>query len=202
MRGAASASASACSTSAGSCLRLCVPMMTSIRFERLSSAPASCCATQPATATTGVRPVSSTRLTHLPESRVELVFGALAHAARVDDDHIGVARLRRRLVAGLLQQPRHPFGVVDVHLAAVRLDEIFQGFAFALERPFAFASSGFALVYSLSPSNSRAAARAASVGAAPPIIRASSSTRSDSFSRTTCVCVRPFATLLEIWKCT
>ncbi len=73
----------------------------------------------------------STRLTHFPESRVELVFGPLAHAARVDHDHIGIARLRRRLVAGLLQQPRHPLGVVDVHLAAVRLDEIFQGFAFA-----------------------------------------------------------------------
>ena len=33
--------------------------------------------------------------------------------------------------------------------------------------------------------------REASVGAAPPIIRASSSTRSASFSRTTRVCVRP-----------
>ena len=55
---------------------------------------------------------------------------------------------------------------------------------------------------SLSPSNSRAAARAASVGAAPPIIRASSSTRSASFSRTTRSACGRSTTLFEMWKCT
>ena len=48
----------ACPTSAGNCFRLCVPTMTSIRFERFDIAPPSCCATQPVTATTGMRPVS------------------------------------------------------------------------------------------------------------------------------------------------
>ena len=35
--------------------------------------------------------------------------------------------LRRRLVAGLLEQPGHPLGVVDVHLAAERFDQVFLG---------------------------------------------------------------------------
>src|SRR4029079_19622314 len=60
----------------------------------------------------------------MAESRVQLLVGLLANAARVDDDQLGVEVCFRRLIAGRLQQPRHPFGVVDVHLAAVRLDEI------------------------------------------------------------------------------
>src|SRR5207342_466555 len=47
-----------------------------------------------------------------------------ADAAGVDDDQVGVEVVAGRLVAGRLEQPRHPFGVVDVHLTAVSLDEI------------------------------------------------------------------------------
>ena len=61
----------------------------------------------------------------LAEPRIELVFGPLADAARVDDDDVGVRGVVGRLVAGLLQQPGHALGVVDVHLAAERLDEVF-----------------------------------------------------------------------------
>ena len=87
----------------------------------------------------------SARLANFPEPRVELLFGALAHAARVDDDDIGIARLGRRLVAGLLQQPRHPLGVVDVHLAAVGFDEIFH----PARRRFRFRLAAFAFAFGL-----------------------------------------------------
>ena len=43
-------------------------------------------------------------LAHLSETRIQLLFGALADAARIDDHDIGVARLGRRLIASLLQQ--------------------------------------------------------------------------------------------------
>ncbi len=104
-----------------------MPTMTSIMFDRFSSAPASCCATHPATATTGARPVSSLALPNLAEPRVELFFRALAHAAGVDDNNVRVVRVGRRLVASLLQQPRHALGVVDVHLAAVGFNEVLHG---------------------------------------------------------------------------
>ena len=44
------------------------------------------------------------------------------------------------LVAGLLEQPGHPLGVVDVHLAAERFDQVFTRHAL----PFAFRSFAFA----------------------------------------------------------
>ena len=68
--------------------------------------------------------VSRRQLPELAEPRVQLLLGALADAAGVDDDDVGVAVVVGRLVAGLLEQPRHALGVVDVHLAAERLDQI------------------------------------------------------------------------------
>ena len=60
----------------------------------------------------------------LAETRVELLLGVLAHAAGVDDDHVRVAVVGRRLVAGLIEQTGHPLRVVDVHLTAERFDEV------------------------------------------------------------------------------
>jgi hypothetical protein len=54
----------------------------------------------------------------------ELFLRALPDAARVDHDDVGVAVIGRRLIPGLLQEPSHPLGVVDVHLAAEGLDQI------------------------------------------------------------------------------
>src|SRR5690349_671386 len=60
----------------------------------------------------------------LTETRIQLLFGVLAHAARVDDDDVGVAIVSRGLVACLVEQSGHAFRVVDVHLTPERLDEI------------------------------------------------------------------------------
>ena len=87
----------------------------------------SCCATHPATATIGREPSSSARCFNLAEPREELFFRPLAHAARVDDDDVGVAVVRRGLVSSLVQEARHALRVVDVHLAAVRFDEVTSG---------------------------------------------------------------------------
>ncbi len=65
-------------------------------------------------------------LPNLAETREEFFLGALADAARVDDDDVGVDVFCRRLVAGLLEEPGHAFRVVDVHLAAVRLNQVFH----------------------------------------------------------------------------
>jgi len=58
----------ALSTSVGSIFRRCVPTMTSMTwpFDFLRSVCPSCCATQPATATTGLRPVSCSRTRNSP----------------------------------------------------------------------------------------------------------------------------------------
>ena len=72
----------------------------------------------------GREPVSSPIIADLAEARVELLFGLLADAAGVDDDDVGVAIVVRALVARLLQQPGHPLGVVLVHLAAERFDQV------------------------------------------------------------------------------
>ena len=142
----------ACSTSIGSRRIACVPTMTSATpGDRLRSASPSCCATQPATATIGSCPCSAASCAQLAEARVQLLLGALAHAARVDDDDVGVGGVVGRLEAGLLEQPGHALGVVDVHLAAERLDQVFTRHALV---PFAFASFAFAfrLRFRLSPS--------------------------------------------------
>ncbi len=64
------------------------------------------------------------QLAKLAQPRVQLLLGALADAASVDHDHVGVGGLRGGFEAGLLQEPRHPLGVVEVHLAAERFDEV------------------------------------------------------------------------------
>src|SRR5688572_3144929 len=81
------------------------------------------------------------------KARVELFLRALANRAGVDDDQIGVVVAVGRLETSLLQEAGHPLRVVDVHLAAVGLDQVFLGhylrtFAFAprVLSPFAFAS--------------------------------------------------------------
>ena len=58
----------------------------------------------------------------MAEVAVQLVVGVLAHRAGVEDHHIGVGALGGAPVAGRLEQARQPFGVVDVHLAAVGAD--------------------------------------------------------------------------------
>ena len=65
------------------------------------------------------------QLTQLAEPRVQLLFGALPHAAGVDDDDVGLGLVGGGLEARLLEQPRHPLGVVHVHLAAEGLDQVF-----------------------------------------------------------------------------
>ena len=58
----------------------------------VSSASPSCCATQPATTTTGRRPVSSPG-PQFAQPRVELVLGVLPDAAGIDDDDIRIERV-------------------------------------------------------------------------------------------------------------
>ena len=91
------------------------------------------------------------QLAQLAQPRVELLLRALADAAGVDDDDVGVGRVVGRLEAGLFEQAGHPLGVVDVHLAAEGLDQVFARhvrllfgvspaatFAFAFRFRFAF----------------------------------------------------------------
>jgi len=47
-----------------------------------------------------------------------------ADGARVEHDNVGVLGAVRGLVAGLFEQARHALGIVHVHLAAVRFDEV------------------------------------------------------------------------------
>ena len=95
------------------------------------------------------RPVARLPLevAELAQTRIELLLGALPHAAGVDDDDVGLQSSTVRLVTGRLEQPRHLLGIVEVHLAAERLDSIFPrslspfrlaGFAFAFCLPLRF----------------------------------------------------------------
>ena len=54
------------------------------------------------------------------EVAVEPVVGVLPDGAGVEDDDVGVVALGRGGVAGRLEQPGEPLGVVHVHLAPVR----------------------------------------------------------------------------------
>src|SRR5213078_441165 len=60
----------------------------------------------------------------LAQSRIELFFGPLAHAAGVDDDDIGIGGVGGGFETRLLEEAGHAFGVVEVHLTSERLDEI------------------------------------------------------------------------------
>ena len=57
-----------------------------------------------------------------------LLRGLFADVAGVEHDEVGVADIVRRLIAVRRQRVRHTIGIVDVHLAAVGLDEeLFHG---------------------------------------------------------------------------
>ncbi len=60
--------------------------------------------------------------TEMTQVAVQAVVGVLPDRARVEHDDVGGARRLRPDVAGRLQQPRDAFGVVHIHLAAVRPD--------------------------------------------------------------------------------
>ena len=57
----------------------------------------------------------------------DLLRGLLADVAGVQDDQIGIVGPRPRPIAVSCQRLRHTIGIVDVHLAAVGLDEEFLG---------------------------------------------------------------------------
>ena len=65
--------------------------------------------------------------TELTETRVQLLLRALADAARIDHDDVCLAFVVGRLVARLVQKAGHALGIVDVHLTAECLDQIFLG---------------------------------------------------------------------------
>ncbi len=111
----------------GSRFRFCVPTMTSTARERFRICAPSCCATQPATATIGRSPVSSSRWWNSPSlvnsfssarSRTLQVLISTTSASRSSDG---------RLVARLIEKPGQTFRVVNVHLAAVGLDVVLPG---------------------------------------------------------------------------
>src|SRR2546428_4852978 len=64
-------------------------------------------------------------LAQLTQPRVQLLLGTLTDAAGVDHHEIRVGGGVCGLKTGLLEEARHPFRIVNVHLAAERLDEIF-----------------------------------------------------------------------------
>src|SRR5262249_38085017 len=64
-------------------------------------------------------------LPELAEPGVQLLFRALAYAARVDDDDVRVELVARGLETCLLEQTGHSLRVVHVHLAAERFNQIF-----------------------------------------------------------------------------
>ena len=61
------------------------------------------------------------------EVGIDLLGRLLADVAGVEEDDVGVLDRRRLGEAVRRQQLRHALGVVDVHLAAERLDEDFFG---------------------------------------------------------------------------
>ena len=68
---------------------------------------------------------------HAAELGIDLVGGLLADVAGVQDDEIGVIGGRGLGVAFACERVRHTMGIVDVHLAAERLDMDFTGSAHA-----------------------------------------------------------------------
>jgi hypothetical protein len=61
------------------------------------------------------------------EVSVQAVVGVLPDRARVEDDDVGRVALVGAGVAGVLEEPGEPFGVVHVHLAPVRANLIGTG---------------------------------------------------------------------------
>ena len=177
------AMATPCSTSTGSIFRRCVPTTTSITFPLdfagATGLPAARRNRQPQQSACAL---FSCRAREFAETRIELLLGVLADAAGVDDDDVGIGVVDCRLVAGLIEQPGHTLRVVNVHLTAERLDEVFP--CRAMSSPtFAFAFR-FLFTFRVSmPSISRALARTGSVTDVPPIMRPISSIRPTESNR-------------------
>ena len=126
------------------------------------------------------------------EPREQLLLGPLADAAGVQDHDVGVFGVVGRLVASLFEQSGHALRVMDVHLAAERLDRVLSRHVRQRAGAFAFALSLSPFVLcSLSPcldaSISLALARAAWLTSAPPIMRASSASLPERSSGSTSV---------------
>ncbi len=68
------------------------------------------------------------QLIHATELGIDLLGGLLADVAGVEENEIGALGGAHGSVAGSGQRVRHPLGIVDVHLAAVRPDEDFLQF--------------------------------------------------------------------------
>ncbi len=70
-----------------------------------------------------VRPPPQAQLLETAEFRIDLLGRLLADVAGVEDDQIGVIGPLGQRIAVCHQRVRHATGVVDIHLAAVGLDE-------------------------------------------------------------------------------
>ena len=93
--------------------------------RRRISAP-SAWATQPATAMIVAWPALEPRVLHLADAAeigIHLLGSLLADVAGVEEDDVGLLHRRGLGEAVGAQQLRHALGIVDVHLAAKRLDE-------------------------------------------------------------------------------
>ena len=85
----------------------------------------SACATQPATAIDHAAAVARGGLlerAHAAELGIDLLGRLLADVAGVEDDEVGVLGRRGLGIALGRQRVRHTMRIVDVHLAAERLD--------------------------------------------------------------------------------
>ena len=60
----------------------------------------------------------------LADLAAELLLRLLAHAARVEDDEIGVLGLVDRDPPGRAQDSAHTVGIVGIHLAAEGVDDV------------------------------------------------------------------------------
>ena len=102
----------------------------------------SACATQPATAIMTRRPsraASCFMHADAAELGIDLLGRLLADVAGVEDDEVGVVGRRGLGIALGRERVRHTMRIVDVHLAAERLDMDLAGSAHAGLVDFAFA---------------------------------------------------------------
>ena len=113
-------------SSSGRRCRFCGPSAPSTKGKRAKKSACSACGRQPVTRTTraGVLALEPRRGAQVTG---EAVVGALAHRARVVDEHVGVVGLVRALQAFGLEQRADALGVVLVHLAAERAQVVAAG---------------------------------------------------------------------------
>ena len=197
-------SGSACATSIGSIRTRRVPTMTSTTAGAFEQRRALLLRDAAGDGDNGIVPRLGPSMPQLTEPRVELLFGALPHAAGVDDDDVRVALVVRALVARRLEQAGHLLRVVVVHLAAEGLDQVsaahcsafrLAAFAFAFRLRFAFAPSAAGEQFARAGEDSRGdRRRRPSCGRVPRSGRRPSSPLTD-------VTVRPPRTCLLTWKC-